>query len=88
MRAAIVSEVPVTPILVSIPQACAMIGRGTAAIYNMIGQGKIKAVKSDGRTLVVVQSLHDYANGLSPAKITPPKRRPPARLREDRARVA
>jgi hypothetical protein len=81
MRAATVSEVPVIPILVSISTACAMIGRGTAAIYNMIGQGKIKAVKSDGRTLVVVSSLHEYADNLPPAKISPPARRPPARTR-------
>jgi hypothetical protein len=36
------------PILCSVPQASAMIGRGTQAIYDLIGGGKIRAVKSDG----------------------------------------
>jgi len=68
-------------ILCSIQQASAMIGRGTQAIYDLIGAGKIRAVKSDGRTLVVVQSLHEYAATLPPAQIKSPVRRQPQRLR-------
>jgi hypothetical protein len=59
-----------------------MIGRGTQAIYDLIGGGKIRAVKSDGRTLIVVESLHKYAKGLPEAKIAPPRKRPPQRLRK------
>jgi hypothetical protein len=59
-----------------------MIGRGTQAIYDLIGGGKIRAVKSDGRTLVVVDSLREYANSLPLAKIAPPRPRKPKRLRE------
>jgi hypothetical protein len=58
-----------------------MIGRGTQAIYDLIGGGKIRAVKSDGRTLIVVQSLHEYAASLPPAKVSPPRTRRPLRMR-------
>jgi hypothetical protein len=81
MHAAAVSEAPLPPILVSIPQASAMIGRGTQAIYDLIGGGKIRAVKSDGRTLIVVESLHEYAASLPPARVAPPRNRRPLRMR-------
>jgi hypothetical protein len=72
---------PLEPLLCSIDAGKAIIGRGTQAIYDLIGAGKIKAVKSDGRTLLVVQSLHDYANSLPAAKVAPPRRRKPQRIR-------
>jgi hypothetical protein len=65
------------------PQAGAMIGRGQSALYELIGAGKIRAVKSDGRTLIVVESLHEYAASLPPAKIAPPRRRKPQRMRAE-----
>jgi hypothetical protein len=65
------SEVSLPPILCRIPQAAAMIGRGQRFIYEAIATGKIKAVKSDKRTLIVVQSLHNYVKTLRPAKIKP-----------------
>jgi hypothetical protein len=80
MRA--LDEAPLAPILCSIPNAAGAIGRGIGAIYELIGRGKIKAVKSDGRTLVVVASLHEYAATLDPAKIAPPRERKPQRLRQ------
>jgi hypothetical protein len=76
-----VTEISLPPILCSIPQASAMIGRGTQAIYDLIGGGKIRAVKSDGRTLIVVESLHEYAASLPAANIRPPLNRKPARMR-------
>jgi hypothetical protein len=82
-------EVP--PILVSIPHASQMLGRGIQAIYDLIGAGKIRAVKSDGRTLVVVESLHEYVAVLEatrPAKIAPPRRRKPQHLRQAEAATA
>jgi hypothetical protein len=63
------------PILVTIPQAAAFIGRGTRFIYEAIATAKIRAVKSDKRTLVVVESLHEYVAGLPAAKIRPQTRR-------------
>ena len=64
---------PVMPgaILCTIPQGAALIGRGTRFIYEAIATNKIKAVKSDKRTLVVVESLREYVTGLPAAKIKP-----------------
>ena len=73
--------VEVMPILVPVKQACTMIGRGQSAIYELIGGGKIRAVKSDGRTLIVVDSLREYAKSLPPAKVAPPRKRSPQRMR-------
>jgi hypothetical protein len=64
------------PILVTIPQAAAFISRGTRFIYEAIATGQIEAVKSDKRTLVVVESLRSYAAALPPAKIKPLTKRP------------
>jgi hypothetical protein len=81
MHESALNETSPPPILCSIKHASAMIGRGTQAIYDLIGGGKIRAVKSDGRTLVDVESLHAYARGLPSAKIAPPRRRKPQHLR-------
>jgi hypothetical protein len=81
MHEAAVNELSLQPILVSIPQASAMIGRGTQAIYDLIGGGRIRAVKSDGRTLIFVDSLREYAASLPPAKVAPPRKRSPQRMR-------
>jgi hypothetical protein len=62
---------PVMPgaILCTIPQARTLIPRSRQFFYDAIAAGDIRAVKSDGRTMIVVQSLHDYAAALPPAKI-------------------
>jgi hypothetical protein len=60
------------PFLCTIPQAAVLIGRGQTFIYGAIGDGTIEAKKSDGRTLVVVESLRRYADGLPAARIKPP----------------
>jgi hypothetical protein len=76
--------VEITPLLVPVKQACTIIGRGQSALYELIGAGKIRAVKSDGRTLIVVESLKDYVDTLQrehPAKIAPPRNRSPQHMR-------
>jgi excisionase family DNA binding protein len=73
--------VEMTPLLVPVKQACAIIGRGQSALYELIGANKIRAVKSGGRTLIDVESLREYAKSLPPAKIAPPRRRKPQHLR-------
>jgi hypothetical protein len=70
---------PLEPLLCSIKAGQAIIGRSERFIIDAIARGKIKAVKSDRRTLLVVQSLKDYVAALvkhHPAKgtINPPKR--------------
>ena len=67
---------PLEPLLCSIAAGTAIIARSEKFIIDAIAQGKIKAVKSDRRTLLVVQSLKDYAASLPAAKGTPlPRRR-------------
>jgi hypothetical protein len=64
---------PVMPgaILCTIPQAGALVARGQTWVYHAIATGQIRAVKSDGRTLVIIESLHEYAAGLPPARVKP-----------------
>jgi hypothetical protein len=55
-----------------------------SASYEAIATDQIKAVKSDGRTLIVVASLHQYVAGLSKPKIRPmPKREPQRKRRKE-----
>ena len=61
---------PLEPLLCSIEAGVAILGRSERAIIDMIGKGHIRAVKSDRRTLLVVQSLKDYAASLPAAKGT------------------
>jgi hypothetical protein len=64
---------PLEPLLCSIKAGTAIIGRGERFIIDAIARGELKAVKSDRRTLLVVQSLKDYAATLiekHPAKGT------------------
>jgi hypothetical protein len=70
-----VNIAPLEPLLCSIKAGCAIIGRSDRFIIDAIATGKIKAVKSDRRTLLVVQSLKDYAASLPAAKGTPLARR-------------
>jgi hypothetical protein len=77
----------IEPILARIPVAADMIGRGIIFIYEAIADGRIKAVKSDARTLVVVSSLREYAATLPPAQIAYDaslRRERERRLRENR----
>jgi hypothetical protein len=68
------------PLLCSIQAGTAIIGRSERFIVDAIARGKIEAVKSDRRTLLVVASLKKYVMDLqatSRAKgtLNPPKRR-------------
>jgi hypothetical protein len=69
MPAQTVNVLPIEPILCTIPQAAQIIARGESFIYEAIATRKIRAVKSDKRTLVFVDSLREYASALPPAKI-------------------
>jgi hypothetical protein len=68
-------------ILCTIPQAAGKISRCERFIYDAIATGKIAAVKSDRRTLIIVESLYSYAANLPRAKIKPTAKRQPQRLR-------
>jgi hypothetical protein len=66
---------PIEPMLCSIKAAIVILGRSERAIIDMIARGQLQAVKSDRRTLLVVQSLKDYVASLPPAKGTINQRR-------------
>lgn len=74
---------PIMPgaILCTIAQGAAMIMRGQTFIYDGIARGLFRAVKSDGRTLLVIASLHDYVASLPAARIKPVAKREPQRKR-------
>lgn len=68
------------PLLCSVKAGIALLGRSERGIIDMIARGEIQAVKSDRRTLLVVQSLKDYVARLPRAKGTPnTASAPPAR---------
>ena len=68
---------PLEPLLCSVKAGIAILGRSERFIIDAVARGKIQAVKSDRRTLLVVQSLKDYAASLPAAKgtINPTRRR-------------
>jgi hypothetical protein len=85
MRASTVTKMEIEPLLVSIPQTGQMIGRCNATVYELIGADRLAAVKSDGRTLVTMESIKRYVGSLPAAKITPRPKRKPQHLREQAA---
>jgi hypothetical protein len=88
MHASTVSKMEVEPILCSIPQGCQMLSIGTQGMYDLIGAGLVTAVKRGTRTLLVVESLRQYAKTLPPAKVAPPRQRTPQRVRLEADSVA
>jgi hypothetical protein len=86
MRASTVSQLEIEPLLVSIPQTSQLVGRCVATIYALIGSGELDAKKSDGRTLITMESIKRYVRKLPPAQIAPRPKRKPQPLREGRDR--
>jgi hypothetical protein len=72
----VTTQPAIRPIAVSVPQASVMISRCVATIYALIARGEIVAKKSDGRTLVLVDSLHDYIDRCPRAEFKTKQSRP------------
>jgi excisionase family DNA binding protein len=51
-------------LLAPITEAGAMIGHGRSYIYKLIDDGKLEAVKSGKRRLIVVDSIRKYVDSL------------------------
>jgi len=66
------NEQAIEPAFLRIKAAGEFLGLSAASIYRLIGFGKLRAVKAGGRTLLVMQSLRDYAASLPSAQIRPP----------------
>jgi hypothetical protein len=82
MRASTVSRMEVKPLLLSIPQTAQTIGRCVATVYALAGARVLDAVKSDGRTLVTMDSIERYVASLPTAEIKPRPKRKPQHLRK------
>jgi hypothetical protein len=65
-----------TPILVPINQASAIIGKCRRGIYQLIATDQLQAVKDGRKTLIVYQSLQEYASNLPVAKFKAPQSEP------------
>jgi excisionase family DNA binding protein len=59
------------PILITIDQTSALIGRCRRGIYQLIATDQIRAVKSGRATLVVYESLKQYVDNLPAMKCKP-----------------
>ena len=82
MRASSVTKMEVEPLLLSIPQTSQTVGRCVATIYELIGAGVLDARKSDGRTLVTMESIKRYVAELPKAEVAPRPKRKPQHLRQ------
>ena len=60
---------PADPILVPVKDSADILGQSRTTIYELIAAEKIKAVKSGRSTLIVYESLKEYAASLPSAKI-------------------
>lgn len=60
--------------LLNVNEAAAEIGSRTK-VYELIGSGKLKAVKLGARTKIDSASLVEFIASLPPARIAPPRRR-------------
>ena len=65
---------PLEPMLCSVEAATKLIGRGERFVIDAIARGTLQAVKSDRRTLLVVQSLKDYVASLPAPRLKPDNR--------------
>jgi hypothetical protein len=84
----------VEPLLITVPEAAHMLSRSKRFIADGIARGLFVGRKSDGRTLLEVESLRAYCAGLPKATGTPIRRDraqegrgiAAARARQERAR--
>jgi excisionase family DNA binding protein len=56
------------PRVVPVNIAASYLGRGRNHVYQLINSGDIRAIKSGGRTLLVVDSLDAYLDRCPPIK--------------------
>jgi excisionase family DNA binding protein len=82
------SDMAMSPILVTIPVAAGMLGHGITFVYEALGDGRLRAVKSGKRTLIPVAELHAYVANLPPAKIKPDNKERRRRMTQAEARAA
>lgn len=53
-----------TTLLCSIPNAARQIGLSRSRVYELLAEGRVRAVKDGRRRLIVVASLHEFVQTL------------------------
>jgi excisionase family DNA binding protein len=53
------------PIAISVEEARKSLGIGRTKLYELVGQGRLKALKIGRRTLILVASIHALINDAS-----------------------
>lgn len=59
------------PMLVSLDEVSALIGKSRRTVYELIATNKLRAVKAGRNTRVVYQSVKAYVDNLPAVKIKP-----------------
>jgi excisionase family DNA binding protein len=59
------------PMLVSLDEVSALIGKSRRTVYELIATDKLKAVKAGRNTRVIYQSVKAYVDNLPAVKIKP-----------------
>jgi excisionase family DNA binding protein len=54
-------------LLCSIPAAARQIGLSRSRVYELLAEGRVRAVKDGRRRLIVVSSLHEFVESLCEA---------------------
>lgn len=60
------------PITVSVRGAVALMGINRTAVYRLLSEGKLVAVKSGRITLIPVAGIREYLSSLEPAEFRAP----------------
>jgi hypothetical protein len=68
-----VNQTPPKPILVTVKHTSIMLSRGVQAVYDLMARKKLRAVKSDGRTLIFYDSIIEYVESLNAPDVRPPR---------------
>jgi excisionase family DNA binding protein len=61
------------PAYCTIKRWCEISGLGRSVVYQMLGDGRLRAVKAGNRTLICVQAGLAYLNSLPTATIRAPR---------------
>ena len=56
------------PLAYRIPDACAVLGLGRTSVYELVAEGKLRAIKVAGRTLIDAESARALIVG-APVKM-------------------
>ena len=64
---------PTIPLTVTILEAVRVSGLSRSELYRRLAEGKVRAVKSGARTLILMDSLRAYLASLPPATFRAPR---------------